>query len=141
MFSFKMNPVSIPYLLKFAVEWVDWVQNTPTALVRNAYFNIKGIHKATVDRWMVRCPQVKEASEFVKQLLSERREMGVLKGKMPEGWVSKYQALYDPEFKELEQWRNSMKEKIAGSTATIQVVELERYPDSPLVPVKKEVHD
>ena len=137
MFTMKLQPVSVDYLLKFALEWVEWVMANDWVITLTAYINTKGVHKNTVDRWIVRCPELKEASDFVRQIIAERRDFGAATRKYSDSWIKHTHPLYDPEFKQLEEWRSSMKEKIAGAGGGKIVVEMSKSPNSDLVPERK----
>jgi hypothetical protein len=137
MFTLKMNPVSIDYLLKFALEWVEWVIANEHVITRESFFNAKRVHNTTVDRWINRCPELAEASIFVNQILADRREVGAATFKLSEKWISSTHALYSPKFKDLEIWRNEMKIKVSGAGTTLRVIEIEKAQSSDLVPHRK----
>lgn len=136
MFTFQLVPVSEKYLLRIAEEWVNYTLENEEILTKNSYLNKKRLLRGTVDRWMDRCPELKEAFGFVTQILAERREQGATKGKLSESWVKYSHVLYDNEYRDLETWRNSLKEKIAGAGSTNVVVEMKKFPETDVVPAR-----
>ncbi len=140
MFTLKMKPISYDYKLKFALEWVNVAIADDDMLTLEEFYILKGIDPRTVERWLKTCPELQQAHDFVMCVIGVRREKGALKNKYDSGMVRTSMAMFSVRWKDLEEWRNAMKEKIAGSSAgSIRVVELDRYPDSPLVPIKKNI--
>ncbi len=138
MFTLKMKPVSYDYKLKFALEWVNVAMADEDMLTLEEFYILKGIDPRTVERWLKTCPELQQAHDFVMCILGVRREKGGLNHKYDSAIVRTSMAIYSVRWKDIEEWRNAMKEKIAGSgSGTIRVVELERFADSPLVPHKK----
>jgi len=137
LFSFAITPVSQSYLLKFALEWVSWASDNEDALTMTQYLNLKRLHQKTIDRWALRCPELTQAHEMVLQIIGDRRERGAITRKFDAAVVLKSMAMYNAKWREIEEWRATMSAKVAAAGGGIQVVELERYADSPLVPHKK----
>lgn len=137
LFSFKMHPVSNDYLIKFALEWVNWVCNNEDVLTVNEYFICKGVHARTVWNWKQRCAELKEAHAFVLQVLGTRREKGALTRKYDSNMVRLTMSLYDSKWKELEEWQAQLRTKETQAINGIRVVEIERFPNSDLVPLRK----
>lgn len=139
LFSGAKIPVTNEYIKKCAAEWVGLVQEEEILLM-STYRLRKRVPRRVWERWLQRCPELKEAQELVRDMIAERREFGGLKLKYSAPLIMKVQHLYDPEWKESEVWRASLAPKSESITQPIQVV-LERFPDSPLVPVKKQVEE
>jgi len=137
MFSFTMKPISQEYLLKLALEWVDTVASNEDILVLEEYAILKGIQYPIMHRWMKRCPELQEAHDHVMCILSVRREKGALNNKLNTVMVVKSMAMYNMRWKDIEEWRAQMSEKIAGATGQL-IVEMNKYPETQEVPRKKD---
>jgi hypothetical protein len=136
LFSGAKIPVTDEYIKKCATEWLQLVRDEEI-LVMSTYRLRKAIPERVWDRWLQRCPELKAARELVRGMIAERRECGGLKFQYSAPLIMKVQHLYDQQWKESEEWRASIAPKSESITQPIQVV-LERFPDSPLVPVKKQ---
>ena len=137
MFSFAMKPVSQEYLVKLALEWVDTVIANEDILVLEEYAILKGIQYPVMHRWMKRCPELQEAHDHVMDVLSLRREKGALNNKLNTVMVLKSMAMYNMRWKDIEEWRAQLNEKIAGAAGQL-IVEMNKYPDTKEVPRKKD---
>ena len=139
LFSGAKIPVTDEYLKKCATEWLGLVQDEEI-LMMSTYRLRKRIPNQTWDTWIQRCPELKAARDLVRDMIAERRECGGLKFKYSAPLIMRMQHLYDQDWKESEVWRASLAPKSESITQPIQVV-LERFPDSPLVPVKKQAEE
>jgi hypothetical protein len=139
LFSGAKIPVTNEYIKKCAAEWLQLVRDEEI-LMMSTYRLRKAIPRPTWDKWLERCPELKEARDLVRDMIAERRECGGLKFKYSAPLIMKMQHLYDPEWKESEEWRAKLAPKAENNAQPIQVV-LERFPDSPLVPVKKQAEE
>ena len=135
MFSLRQSPVSREYILKFSLEWVDYVCDTEKVITVLAYLNLKRLHEGTVYRWKDRHVELQEAFSFVKQVCADRRDFGAATRQLDAGWIKHTQPLYHTDFKALELWRNEMKEKIASAGNFI--VEMNKMPETDIVPRRK----
>ncbi len=136
MFTLKQTPVSNDYLLHFALEWVNWAITDDDALTLEGYYIIKGVGSRTVDRWCKRCPELMEAHDYAMMIIGDRREKGAITRKYDSGMIRTTMPMYKAKWKELEEWRAHLSEKIA-SAGGMRVVELEKFADSDLVPKKE----
>jgi hypothetical protein len=133
------TPVSQDYLKRLAREWINMTRDNEDVLFIHEYRVQKEILEITWQRWMNKCPELKEAYTVVKEIIAMRREKGALQNKLNGNIVAKIQCVYSKEWKETEEWRSSLSAKNESSNVQpIQVI-LESYPSSPLVPVKKTV--
>lgn len=136
MFSFTRK-ISDEYLEKLALEWVDVSLKDNDMLCLEEFHIAKGIQAKTMSRWMQRCVQLQEAHDHVLSILGARREKGALTRKYDSSMVLKSMAMYNVKWKEIEEWRSALSAKVAAAGGGIQVVEIEKFQDSPLVPHKK----
>ena len=136
LFSGAKKPVSDEYLSKCAAEWLNMVREEEVLLMTE-YHVRKGIHPATWSNWMERSQELRDARDLVRCMIAIRRERGGLKNQYSAQWGLKQQYVYDPEWKESEEWRAKLAPKTENMMQPIQVI-LETFPSSPLVPVKKQ---
>lgn len=137
MFSLRIMPVDDAYLELFAQEMIEWAITDEDALKITQYYNLKRLHHSTVDGWMERFPRLKQAHDIVLQVIGVRREVGAMKGKYDSAIVRSTQAMYETSWKKIEEWRANLKAQSIAAAGGIQVVEIERFPDSKLVPKRK----
>lgn len=136
MFSFTTK-ITDEYLNKLALEWVELAMKDTEMLCLEEFHIAKGIYWTTLSRWMKRCVELQQAHDHVMSILGCRREKGALTKKYDSSVVLKSMAMYNIKWKEIEEWRATMSAKVAAAGGGIQVVEIERFADSPLVPHKK----
>lgn len=139
-FTFKMKPISIPAIERLAMELSNWAINNEEAIKLSQFYLKKGINPADFFRWMEWCPELKLAHDLALTALGNRRELAGLTKKFDSGMVSFTMPFYDEQWRKNIEWRSHLKSKEAeqaGSNGP-QIVVLERYPDSELVPKKPE---
>lgn len=136
MFSFTRK-ICDDYLLKLALEWVELAMKDNDMLVLEEFYIAKGIQAKSMSRWMQRCVELQEAHDHVLSILGCRREKGAITRKYDSAFVFKSMAMYNVRWKEIEEWRANLSAKVAAAGGGLQVVEIERFADSPLVPHKK----
>ena len=137
MFTLKQTPVSKDYLLHYALEWVNWAITNDDALTMEGFYIIKGTQSKTVWNWMQRCSELQEAHDHVMHIIGDRREKGAITRKYDSGMIRTTMPMYKAKWKELEEWRASLSEKIAGAGGGFKLIEVERFADSDLVPTRK----
>lgn len=137
MFSFRKCPVSEAFLDHLATELVDWAKNDDKAIKVTQFLGLKGIHSKTFDRWRDRHPKMQDAYEYALMVIGDRRESGAIYKKFDASIVSFTMPHYDKDWVKQHEWRAKLKETEQQSNET-RIVVLEKYPDSPMVPKKKE---
>jgi|GEM_PF-2388477 hypothetical protein len=137
MFSYRLWPISDDYLEFCADEWVHYAKDNDDILCLDEYRLQKGIDKNTWADWLKRNTKLARAQEFVRDLLAVRRMRGALKGSLYYGAVSIEQPFYDDRHRELAEWRAKLNSKDDRATGNI-TVEIQQYPNSLLVPEKKD---
>lgn len=137
MFYFRVKPIDMEHLEEFALEMLTWALEDEDALKITQYYNLKRLHHSTVEAWMGRCPKLREAHDMVLQVIGARREVGAMKGKYDSAIVRSTQAMYETSWKKIEEWRANLKAQSLAAAGGIQIVEIERFPDSNLVPERK----
>lgn len=141
MYSFQTMPIPEHYFDKLAEEWVDYVKNNDDVLFMGEYHIKKGVAKSTFEEWVQRNPNLQRARAFVREIISMRREKGALTRKYDPTTVFKMQHTYDNAWKEMEEWRASLKEKVENQGSGSITVVMERFPNSPLVPEKRKIEE
>lgn len=127
----KMNPVSMNYLERIALEWYEIAKKDEGMLRKEEYFIAKEIHMNTFDTWKERCPELKEAEQNVLLVLGIRREKGVINRKYEPSFITRTQSHYDSVFKGIEEWRANLAAKVtgAGGNVIVEMHEFERKND------------
>lgn len=123
------------YLERLAQELHEWASNNSTALKISTFFKERGVSGTTLDRWRKLSPVFDEAYIDAKEIIGDRRELGIFNEGFPENFVKHSMALYDKEWKQLEEWRSKLKE--SGSQHETKIVVIDNY-SSDKVPSKKE---
>lgn len=141
MYTFQTMPIPMHYFDKLAEEWVDYVKNNEDVLFMAEYHVKKGVSKTTFEEWVQRSPNLQAARAFVKEIISMRREKGALLRRYDPATVFKMQHTYDAAWKEMEEWRASLKEKSENQGSGNITVVMERFPNSPLVPHKRKTEE
>jgi len=142
LFTMKMKPVPESFIHRLAKDLIDWAMNNEDALVLRDFFFSKGIGDGVANAWARRHPVLKDAFTQAKFMIGSRREKGAIKKQYDVSMVKASMPRYDPDWKEDEIWRAELKQKQEEKTqqSNIQWV-LEKFPNSPVVPEKKEDKD
>ena len=141
MYTFQTLPIPEHYFDRLAEEWIDYVKNNEDVLFMGEYQIKKGVARSTFEEWVQRSPNLQRARAFVKDIIAMRREKGALIRKYDASVVCKTQYKYDHDWKEAEEWRASMKERVENQGSGSITVVMERFPNSPLVPEKRKVEE
>jgi hypothetical protein len=137
MYTYTQMPISKDIIEKLALEYVNFTLSNPKVLKPSEFYTHKGMLRQSFENLRGNHPVLEEAHEFVKMIIGDRRETGALEKRLDAGIVSFTMPLYDKDWKELNEWRSKLKDPDQASNET-KIVVLEKYPDSPLVPKKKE---
>lgn len=124
-------------LERLAKELVDWFKSNPDAIKISQFLEEKGIHQQSWQRWCNLYPVLNEAKEWVKMVIGTRREVGIMTRKYEPGFTAVTMYNYCNEFTEASRMKASIVNRDGGLEGGQKIVVIERFPDSPLVPVKK----
>jgi hypothetical protein len=124
-------------IIRLGKEVIAWARNNPDAIKIGQFLEEKGIGRRSWNRWCENYPDLQEAYEHAKMIIGNRREFGALTRKYDSGYVSKTQITYCEDYKEALRETAAITNKELLNSGN-RVVVIERYPDSPLVPHKKE---
>jgi len=139
MFTLRMTPISRDYMLKIAEEWISCVLNEDmNMLTMEDFLVLKGLQRKTLMRWCEKCPELKEAHDWVAMVLGNRRHRGMMLKTLDTNSTMKCQYLYDENFRQAEEWRANLQAKVAGAGNTVTIVEMEKFADADLLETKKE---
>ncbi len=120
----------------YAKELTNWADTDESALKIAQFLQKKGINKRTWYRWCQKYEILADANDFALMALGNRREVGLLTRKYDSQSTMLSMLHYDSDWKDMF----AMKAKLMaqeGLTGGQKVVVIEKYPDSPLVPVKR----
>ena len=137
MFTLRETPVTEAWIENLAAEFVDWAMNDPEALILDDFYLSKGLQAQQISTWKKKHSCLAEAHAFAKRKIANRREKGALTKDLSETMVSRSMPLYSDEWKEVEEWRASLRNKKDENVHQgPQIVVIDRYPNSELVPEK-----
>lgn len=131
--SFKMKPANETTRENFSFKWVE------AARLDGSYINIwdypvliAGMHKETVFDWIDKDSNVKNAHRYVRSLCAIRRDKGAAYRELDGSWIAKTMPIYCDDYKNLEEWRAHLSEKIA-SAGGLKIVEIPGFADANLL--------
>lgn len=131
-------PISEEGLEILGREFLSWARSDEDALIMEDFFNERGVPDTTLRKWLERSKKFQAVYDAGKRFISSRREKGGLRRGLSEGMITRSMPKYDLTWKELEEWRSSLrtKEQAAGK-GDIKVF-MEAYPKTDIVPEKKD---
>jgi len=125
--TMKLQPVSIEWLEILAKDLVEWAINDEKALKLTAFYTNRGICSDTLARWLRRSKILNTSHKFAKMVIGNRREVGALTKKFDATLVMRSMAVYDKEWKDLEEWRSDLKNKEEEQKAASFVVKMQSF--------------
>jgi hypothetical protein len=130
------KPVSDAHIERLASDWIAW-SNKEDSLRVTDFFLEMNIHNGIVYRWLEKFPVLKEAHTLVMQRLASRREKGALTRKYDPNTIERYQPLYDKDYRDIVEWRASLRDKSEDSGGGTIIVNLPPAPMTKEVPERK----
>jgi len=136
----RRHPISEQGLSRLGEQLIEW-SRSEDALVLEDFFRERGIHDTTYRQWKERNTLFRLRYETARGNLGSRREKGAINRTYSERLIMNTMPRFDPAWKELEEWRSSLrsKEQAAGK-ADVKVV-MEKFPSTDLVKEKHEKED
>lgn len=122
---------------RLAKELIDWMRANPEAIKINQFLEERGILYRSWARWCKKYEVLSDARDHAKMILGNRREHGVMTRKYEPTSTNFMMLNYDPEWVDTMQLKTNLTNKDADTGGGQQIVVIEKYPDSPLVPVKR----
>lgn len=135
MLSMEMRPCPELFLDHLAADMVKWVDASPDNLTIEQFFHEKHLGMRNLYRWLPRSEVLQEAHEYVLHRLGTKREIGAIKREYDSAMIRSTMPHYSKTWKDLEEWRSKLKEPTESGD---KVVVIERFPDVPSVPERKE---
>lgn len=128
-----MNEAGIERLAK---EVVEWARSNPDALKISQFYLDFGIPRSLWNDWCQKWPLLRQANDFAKEVIGNRRENGALNNKLNPSMVSFTMPIYDEDWKEESVRRASLKDGSSEAKTTVHVT-MSPIPNSSLVPERK----
>lgn len=126
-FFFKEIPVSDDYLSILAQEYATWACDNHEAYKASEFRTLKKIPGSTWMSWLERNENLMTAHLFVLEVIGNRREIGALTKKLDSSIVSFTMPHYDSEWKQLVEWRSSLREKEKKQEASNFVIQMDSF--------------
>lgn len=121
---------------KLAKQLIDWVKANPEAIKINQFLEECGIHIRSWSRWCQKYEVLADARDHAKMILGNRREHGVMTRKYEPSSTTFMMLHYDSDWVDTMKLKTNLTDKDAGTGGGQQIVVIEKYPESPLVPRK-----
>jgi hypothetical protein len=136
--SMKLIPITKETLDRLAENGERWAMNNPKAYKVAQFCIEQGIPERTWDRWQMVSPRLKEANDNMNMIIGCRREEGLIERRFDSGSTMFMMPHYDSNWKRMCEWRASLKPKEGEGKGSETFVVIEKYPNSALVPEKKD---
>lgn len=107
-FTFKMKPVTQKFIERISAELIEWAEHSNEAVKLSQFFDAKRIPRDTWNNW-VRYDTFKVAKQLALSILGNKREYAALIRKYEAGTVNFMMPNYDPDWKEMLQFRAKLK--------------------------------
>ena len=136
-FSFKMKPITQAFIHRISQELVKWAEDDDIgALKVSSFYLKKGIPWETWNQWKKKYTEINHATKYATMVIGNRREIGGLTKKFESSIVSHTMPMYDPEWKQLAEWRASLKDDKAEEGGTKYII-VDKAPDTGIPPCKE----
>jgi len=135
LFTDMHCPVNEDYIRRVATELRTWAINDKDALKVIQYRHLKAIDDKSWERWLAKYEFLRDAQKEAERAIGARREIGGLTKKYDSSMIQYSMPHYDKDWKANVEWRSNLKAE--QQNAGTQVVVIEKFPDSKLVPEKK----
>jgi hypothetical protein len=122
LFFLREQPMPEIIIERVIEEIVDFADRE-TTLRPSQFWNEKKIDPAYYDQWKDKYPNVIRAVAYLKSMCAQRRDIGAVTKELDGNYIKDQQALYDPEYKALIEWRMNLTKKEDEKPTTV-IVEL-----------------
>ena len=119
-FGHRMTPISDTALEHYANEVVEWAWNETPVHLKEFYLK-KGFVRQVWGELVNRNGTLKEAWKFAKEVIGLRRLEQAETGKRDKALVMFTMPSYDEEWKELEEWRATLRSQIEQGDASSEI--------------------
>lgn len=138
--TLKTQITSSAWAERVAIEIINWAENDPEAFKLNEFFRKYGIDRNDIIRLQDRYPILKKAYDHALVIVGDKREKGAAHVGARKQWdpavIMPSLGRFDPDYKEFMAWKAKMAEE--GTTDGKRFIILEKAPDCPEVPKKKD---
>ena len=136
--SMALIPITTATLYRLLGNGIKWAREIDDAIKLSQFQDMNGISKRTWQRWREKHKWFDEGTEQILTILGNKREAGLLTRKYEPGSTIFMMPHYDDDWGKMCEWRANLKPKegIVKSGETFVVIE--KYPESDLVPAKKD---
>lgn len=122
--DFNTYAITYDFLKQFAIELTNWACDNDNALVISSFYLKKGILPETYKEWIATYPILGMAHSFATAAIAGRREHGAITRKYDSKFTMFSMAMYDEEWKKLEEWKAKLKRETFEKKEThIMVIE------------------
>ena len=106
----QMAPANSETKKRHGIDMLIYVKENKGCVRTQEYLEHVGIGWSTWKEWCNNSPEVYKYNQMAKQILANRREKGALNRVYDPSMITKTMALYDPEWKDIEEWRAKLSE-------------------------------
>lgn len=136
--SQRLVPVTMETLIRLAENAEKWAYTTEKGYKIQDFMILQGISERRWAQYCQMCPRLQEANDNMLTILGCRREAGLIERRFEPGSTIFMMPRYDKDWGDMCKWRASLKPKEVESKASETFVVIEKYPESNLVPEKKD---
>lgn len=136
--SMKLIPITNATLRRLIENGIKWAREVDDAIKLSQFQDKNGIAKRSWQRWREAYKWFDEGTEQILTILGNKRELGLITRKYEPGSIIFMMPHYDDDWGNMCKWRASLKPKEVESKASETFVVIEKYPESSLVPEKKD---
>jgi len=128
-FSWRLKPVLPEALEAEAERMIKYYEDNPKKIMLVSYAIHRKIHIETLYKWMCKSKALKDAYEYCRQILWERRYEGISYGKLKEKPIMRDMYRYSKEWKEDDIYWSELnnKEEIEKGKTVLKVVEVQSF--------------
>lgn len=137
-FCLKKMPISLGRIERIKDSLRTWLDNNPEAKVISDFYYAMDISMKTYYRLLERDPELKELHDMTMRRLGNKLWGRSVDNKANWNAVKFMLHSYAPEFKEAREYEAALSKKDDSTDKGPQIVVIEKFPNSDLVPVKKE---
>lgn len=137
-FCLKKIPISQARIERIKEQLMTWFDNNPLAKSISEFYYTLSISQKTYYRLLERDPELKELHEITMHRLGDRLWGRSVDNKANWHAVKFKLHHYAPEFKEAREYEAALSKKDDPTDRGPQIVVIEKFPNSDLVPVKKD---
>ena len=128
-FSWKLKPICPEAFEAEAERMIKFYEDNPKKIMLVSYAIHRKMHLGTLYKWLRQSKALKEAYEYCRQLLWERRYEGISYGTLKEKPIMRDMYRYSKEWKEDDIYWSELnnKEEIEQGKTVLKVVEVQSF--------------